>query len=58
MWVGSILAGLAVGLTRMALGAHYPSDVVAGLALGAGWVLILTAAFDAVPPAEDAPPRL
>lgn len=49
----TVLAGvalvLAVGLTRMALGAHYPSDVLAGFGLGAGWVLVLGAAFDVLP---------
>lgn len=52
--VGGLLLVTAVGLTRIALGAHYPSDVVAGYALGAGWVLMLTAVFDAAPrPVEE-----
>lgn len=46
---GGVLLVLAVGLTRIALGAHYPSDVLAGFALGAGWVLVMSAAFDALP---------
>ncbi|MBA3523280.1 MAG: phosphatase PAP2 family protein [Geodermatophilaceae bacterium] len=51
---GGVLLVIAVGLTRIALGAHYPSDVVAGYALGAGWVLMLTAGFDAAPrPVEE-----
>lgn len=54
--VGGILLVLAVGLTRIALGAHYPSDVVAGFALGAGWVLVLTAWLGAAPgPAQEQP---
>ncbi len=53
---GGVLLVLAVGLTRIALGAHYPSDVVSGFALGAGWVLILTAVFDALPgPQQEHP---
>ncbi|MBA2554935.1 MAG: phosphatase PAP2 family protein [Geodermatophilaceae bacterium] len=54
--VGGLVLVLAVGLTRIVLGAHYPSDVVAGFALGAGWVLVLTALFDALPgPVQEQP---
>lgn len=56
-----LAAGLAVGWavlmagSRVALGVHYPSDVVAGLALGAAWVLGCTAVFR---PAGLRPDRL
>lgn len=30
----------AIGFSRVALGVHYPSDVLAGYALGAAWVTI------------------
>ena len=53
--LGSVLLVLAVGWTRMALGAHYPSDVLAGFAFGAGLVLILAAVFDAIPPQGEHP---
>lgn len=38
---GLVLAGLWVGLARVIVGAHYPSDVLAGLALGTwfSWML-------------------
>lgn len=40
--VGVGIAGaVVVGYTRVALGAHFPSDVVAGWSIGVAWVLIL-----------------
>jgi membrane-associated phospholipid phosphatase len=38
---------LAIGFSRVALGVHFASDVVAGYVLGAAWVAALTAAFSA-----------
>jgi undecaprenyl-diphosphatase len=38
---------VTVGLTRLALGVHFVSDVLAGWALGAGWLAATTSAFRA-----------
>ena len=38
-----------VGLDRLLLGVHWPSDVVAGYALGALWVLVAAAVADPTP---------
>jgi membrane-associated phospholipid phosphatase len=38
---------VAVGFTRLALGVHFVSDVLAGWALGAGWLAATVAAFRA-----------
>jgi undecaprenyl-diphosphatase len=60
---GGALA-LVVGLTRVLLGVHYPSDVVGGWALGLGWTLLVVLAFGglpggraALPSREQATPR-
>lgn len=42
---GTALLVVAVGLTRLALGVHFVSDVLAGWALGAGWLAVTVAAF-------------
>ena len=41
----AVLGAVVVGWTRLALGVHYLSDVVAGLALGTAVVLLAAAAF-------------
>jgi membrane-associated phospholipid phosphatase len=42
---GTALLVVAVGSTRLALGVHFVSDVLAGWALGAGWLVVTVAAF-------------
>jgi undecaprenyl-diphosphatase len=49
---------LLVGLTRIWLGVHYPSDVIGGWAIGVGWSLLTALAFGALPGGRAAlPPR-
>jgi membrane-associated phospholipid phosphatase len=47
--VAGVVLTVLVGLTRMWLGVHYPSDVLGGWALGTGWVLVTALAFGALP---------
>jgi undecaprenyl-diphosphatase len=46
-WIAMSLAvtgAVAIGLSRVWLGVHYPSDVLAGWALGATWLAVTVAA--------------
>jgi len=50
VWVGlAALGTVVVGYTRIALGAHFLSDVVAGWSVGAAWVLVLAVLFQVWP---------
>jgi hypothetical protein len=43
----AVMMVLGIGFSRVALGVHYVSDVLAGSVLGAAWVAAMTAAFAA-----------
>lgn len=41
----AILLATIVGMSRAYIGVHYPSDIAAGLSLGGGWALLVSALF-------------
>lgn len=43
---GVVVLVLAIGMSRLALGVHYITDVLGGFALGAAWLALNTAAFE------------
>lgn len=54
----SVVAVLTIGLSRVALGVHYPSDVVGGYLFGAAWLLALLLVFGrTLGPAQRPRPR-
>ncbi|MDF2657296.1 MAG: phosphoesterase PA-phosphatase related [Paenibacillus sp.] len=42
--VAGILLILGIGISRIYLGVHYPSDIVAGFAIGGAWMLVCAGA--------------
>jgi len=44
-----VLIGM-VGISRVYLGVHYPSDVASGVSLGTAWALVLAAVFSLTAP--------
>lgn len=52
------LVTLLVGLSRIVLGVHFPTDVVAGFALGSGWTALMVATFSATARAAASEPSM
>jgi len=51
----AILLSLLIGVSRVYLGVHWPSDVVAGWTIGAAWALACSLAYAIGRPVRDRP---
>jgi len=48
----ALLAAMFIGWTRVALGVHWPSDVMAGWGIGLVWIGLAMSVRNAIAPAE------
>lgn len=48
VWGVAVMVILLVGLSRLYLGVHYPSDVLAGFIIGGAWAIICALGMEAV----------
>jgi undecaprenyl-diphosphatase len=58
VWTVAGLIVVAVGISRVFLGVHFPSDVLAAWALGAAWAVIIALVVNIWEQSDRIPPRI
>jgi membrane protein DedA with SNARE-associated domain/membrane-associated phospholipid phosphatase len=53
IWTGAAILAALVGLTRVYLGVHWPTDVLGGLALGSFWIVVVATGIELLRDVRD-----
>jgi undecaprenyl-diphosphatase len=56
-WAAAVLTATLVGISRLYLGAHWLTDVLAGWALGSAWLLLVVAVAQTLAALRPLAPR-
>ncbi|WP_050614243.1 phosphatase PAP2 family protein [Bacillus testis] len=58
IWLGALVLIVSIGISRVVLSAHFPTDIIAGYCLGLSFLLLVLATYDSfVPPKADNPEK-
>jgi undecaprenyl-diphosphatase len=53
VWTCAIIIAALVGVSRVYLGAHWPTDVIGGMALGSLWIVVVATGIELLRDVRD-----